>query len=177
MLILNAQIKEGKFAFIEKDNKKIFQLIVEQKVDSLVLFLKGDKLIYSEKYIASNDSFFLLKRVFKVGLLTYDLNYSPIRLRFILPFERDQKWEYEGIEKSTIHKAKIKSYGFVSEDETGFRVFNITFRNDSPDTSIIEFNRDYKIKKIFIELPEIFLLRQLLGFKTNRLVFENYGKE
>ncbi|MEO0233952.1 MAG: hypothetical protein ABIN39_06165 [candidate division WOR-3 bacterium] len=177
MLISNGQIREGNFVFIERASKKIFQLKVEKKIDSLALFLKGDKLFYSEKYVASHDSFFLLKRVFKVGLLTYDLNYSPIRLRFILPFEKEQKWQYEGIEKSSFHKAKIKSYGFVSEDETGYKIFNITFRNDSPDTSILEFDRNFTINKIFIELPEIFLLKQLLGFKTSRLVFENYGEK
>ncbi|MEO0288611.1 MAG: hypothetical protein ABIN00_03150 [candidate division WOR-3 bacterium] len=177
MLISIAQINEGNFVFVERESKKVFRLKVEQKIDSLTLSLKGDKLFYSEKYLSVNDSFFLQSRVFKVGLLTYDLNYSPVRLRFILPFKKDQKWEYEGIEKSSIHKARIKSYGFVSEDETGYTVFNITFRNGSPDTSVIEFDRNYRIKKIFIELPEIFLLKRLLGFKTNRLVFENYGKE
>lgn len=177
MLISRGQIREGSFVFIEKNSKKVFEMNVKINVDTMEIFLKGDKFSYNEKYISFNNSYFLTKRVFKVGVLSYDLKYYPKRLRFLLPFDKNQKWEYEGIEKSSIHKVKIKSNGFVYENETGYRVFNITFRNDSSDTSVIEFDKNYTIKKISIQLPDLFLLKEMLGFKTSKLVFEDYGKE
>lgn len=176
-IILFGQIKEGQFLFIEKDSQKVFKVLVEKTGDSLSLSIRGDRLSYLEIYLIKGDSAFLLKRKFKLGFLNYVLAYSPRRLRFLLPFEKDKNWQYEGTEISPFHKSEIKSFGFVSENDDGYKIYNITFRDGSVDTSIVEFDKMYTVKKIFIDLPKIFLLREMLGFKTTKLVFENYGKE
>jgi len=176
-IVLAGQIDEGNFLFIEKDSKKVYNVSVEKSGDSLSLSIKGNNLFYLEIYLMKGDSTFLLKRKFKLGFLNYVLDYSPIRLRFLLPFEDNKKWQYEGIETSTFHKTKIKSYGYVFENDDGYKIYNITFRDGSVDTSIVEFDKMYKVKKISIDLPKIFLLRKMLGFKTTKLIFENYGKK
>lgn len=176
-IFLTGQVNEGNFLFIEKDSKKVYKVLVEKTGDSLSLSIKGDKLSYLEICLIKGDSIFLLKRKFKLGFLNYVLDYSPRRLRFLLPFENNKKWKYEGREISPFHKYEIKSFGFVSENDDGYKIYNITFRDGSVDTSIVEFDKMYTVKKIFIDLPKIFLLREMLGVKTTKLIFENYGKE
>lgn len=158
------------FSMVEAGSGKKFDIFVESRDSQFSILALGGGLTYRESFTVRNDTFFLDKRFFKVGLLGASLTYNPKRIRIVLPFSTDNSWSYKGTERGPGYSRNIFSRGFMKMSGDTIFVYNISERGGAEDTAVVAFDSAFNLCAISIQIPNILSLHKLLGFKSRNLI-------
>jgi len=168
--IQNLPVQSDTFDMIEEASGKVFRIYVESGESVFSIRMKDKSFSYSENFSVKNDTFFLEERFMNIGLFSFNLTYSPKRIRMVLPFSENTSWTYKGIESGPGFKKSIESKGYMAVEKDTIFIFNISRRESKEDTSMVAFDSDYNLYKITIQIPNIMGFHRILGFKSRNLV-------
>lgn len=158
------------FKMKEAESGKVFDIVVLSRPSEFSIKAQDKNLTYSEDFTIINDTFYLRKRFIKIGLISANLTYSPRRIRMVLPFAEKTSWFYSGTETGLGYKRRIESKGYMNMVEETIFIYNVSIRDGREDTSMVAFDKDYNLYKITIQIPDIFGIYRILGFKSQNIL-------
>ncbi len=161
--------------FIEKGSKKIFTIEANYDLDNFNIKIESGKFIYTENLIIKGDTFFIISRNIRYGILSASAFYDPPRPRIVFPIINSDTLYYTGTESITGLKRKVESYVFSITDSNKTSIIkNVTVRGESTDEYEIHIDSTGLINYISMDLPVFSMFCKIMGLRSNQLEFVPY---
>ena len=125
--------------------------------------------------LKKGDTFFIISRNIRYGILSASAFYDPPRPRIVFPIINSDTLYYTGTESITGLKRKVESYVFSITDSNKTSIIkNVTVRGESTDEYEIHIDSTGLINYISMDLPVFSMFCKIMGLRSNQLEFVPY---